>query len=231
MVEHVAKFGQLRSQQLWEMLFWELRSQTSLDRVLLRLVASNHLARVARPVGGDGGGSAQYFYHLGREGRRLVGRDPRGYYAPTPGSQHTAHRLAIVDRYVQVLQAARAGSFELLGFRPEPRLNVGTNRLTPDALMVLGFGERGSGEEVDYWLEVDRGTEDADDIEDKCVRYWRAYQQWQRDDVFPFIFFVVPDEQRARFIRGVIAGGPDEARDLFEVATFGDFIPALNKVL
>ncbi|MFF5004763.1 replication-relaxation family protein [Streptomyces phaeochromogenes] len=231
MVEHVAKFGQLRPQQLWEMLFWDLKSQTSLDRVLQRLLASKHLGRVERPVGGDGGGSAQHIYHLGREGLKLVGRDPRRYYAPTATSQHTAHRLAIADRYVQLLQAARAGTFELLNFQPEQRLNVGTNRLTPDALVVLGFGERGSGEEVAYWLEVDRGTEDADDIEDKCVRYWRAYQQWHPDKVFPLIYFVVPDEQRAQFIEGVIAGGPDEAQELFTVTTFGGFIPALEEVL
>jgi hypothetical protein len=42
-VEHVAKFHQLRAGHIWEILFWDRRSQTSLDRSLQRLVASKHL--------------------------------------------------------------------------------------------------------------------------------------------------------------------------------------------
>jgi hypothetical protein len=67
-----------------------------------------------------------------------------------------------------------------------------------------------------FWLEIDRDTENAEVIRGKCVRYWRAYQAWP-GEVFPYVVFVVPDEPRRRELARVIAGGPIEAQELFQV--------------
>lgn len=224
-VEHVAKFHQLRAGHIWEILFWDRRSQTSLDRSLQRLVASKHLARLERPRGGDGGGSAQYVYQLGRAGWRMLGRPARDYWVARSVNLHT---LAVADWFVRLNQASRGGAFELLDFQTEPASHkkVGIIQLTPDALMTLGFGQRGNGETLSYWVEVDRGTERAEVIQEKCVRYWNAYSAaWPPDEVFPLVLFVVPDDRRKQEIERVIKGGPDAAQGLFEVRLM-DEIPA-----
>ncbi|MFD6072776.1 replication-relaxation family protein, partial [Amycolatopsis lurida] len=61
-VELVAKFRQMTRQQIQACLFCRNASATPLDRTLKRLVEQKHLARLARLVGGDRGGSAQYIY-------------------------------------------------------------------------------------------------------------------------------------------------------------------------
>jgi protein involved in plasmid replication-relaxation len=225
-VRDVARFRQLRAGQIEELHFWNLRSNTQLKRALRGLVASKHLVRLERPRGGVGGGSAQFVYQLGRAGWKLVNKQG-DYWAPRAVNLHA---LAVADCFVQLNQAARGGTFEVLDFQPEPaaHVNIGTIQLTPDAVMQLGFGQRGHGDELAYWLEVDRGTEHADTIQDKCVRYWLAYQRWNPAEVFPFVMFVVPDAERVRVIERIIKGGPEEARHLFKVSTFDEFTTTLN---
>ncbi|WP_239310623.1 replication-relaxation family protein [Frankia sp. Cj3] len=228
MILDVARFRQLSAEQIAEMHFWNLQSATPLDRTLKRLTTSRHLARLERPRGGVGGGSAQFVYQLGRAGWKLTNKQG-DYWAPRAANLHA---LAVADCFVRLNQTARTGAFEVLDFQPEPaaHVKVGTIQLTPDAVMRLGFGQRGSGDELAYWLEVDRGTEHADTIQDKCVRYWRAYQQWNPAEVYPLVLFVVPDAQRAQMIEQVIKGGPEEARQLFKVCTFDEFTTSLMEV-
>lgn len=223
----VARFRQLSASQIGELHFWNRRSSTPLDRTLMRLTTSRHLARLERPRGGVGGGSAQFVYQLGRAGWKLANK--RGdYWAPRSANLHA---LALADCFVRLNQAARCGAFDVLDFQPEPaaHVNVGSIRLTPDAKMRLTFGPS-PDDEMAYWLEVDRGTEHADTIEDKCVRYWKAYQQWNPHMVFPLVLFVVPDAERARVIEKVVAGGPDEAQHLFKVCTFEEFAATLSQL-
>jgi hypothetical protein len=223
-VELVGRFRQLTAGQVSAALFADQTSKTPLDRTLKRLIERHYLARLTRPVGGDGGGSAQYVYQLGRAGWRLLSR-PGEYW---PFRAVNLHALAVADCFVALTEADHAGDCALLGFEPEPacHMTVGAAQLTPDASAEVGY--RDQGVKLSCWLEVDRGTEHREVIKEKCVRYWRAYQQWE-GEVFPSVVFVVPDEQRAAVIRQVIAGGPADAQELFHAATHEGLVSSLRR--
>jgi Replication-relaxation len=189
-----------------------LASKTPLDRSLMRLTAGGYLRRMARFVGGFGGGSGQYVYQLGRLGWRTLGKG--GTYRPLRVVD--LHTLTIAECFVALHGLERQGELTVISYRPEPgcHLSVAGVPLTPDAYVELGLQTRKL--KFRYWLEIDRDTENMDTIKGKCVRYWRAYQAWQ-EEVFPFVVFVVPDGARQREIERVIVGGPAEAQALFKV--------------
>jgi hypothetical protein len=101
---------------------------------------------------------------------------------------------------------------------------VGGVLLTPDAYVDLVH----HGQKLTSWLEVDRGTEHLDKIQEKCERYWKAFTSGQWEGVYPYVLFVVPDERRADAIQRVFRAGPAEARQLFSVCTVGEF-PKFNQ--
>jgi len=76
-------------------------------------------------------------------------------------------------------------------------------------------GDRREQVKHSLWLEVDRGTEHLGTIQEKCSRYWQAYQMWPHD-FFPLVAFVVPDMQRVRELKGVMSAGPQGSSDLFD---------------
>jgi hypothetical protein len=211
-VELIGRFAHLTAGQLGPLLFDGQASKTPLDRTLKRLTERRYLARLVRPVGGDGGGSAQYVYQLGRAGWRLLAKS--GEYWPFRAVN--LHTLAIAECFVQVSVSAQIGQCALIKFEPEPSCHVEVEgiKLTPDAAVELGYRDRGV--KVTAWLEVDRGTEHREVIKEKCVRYWHAYQRWQ-ENVFPLVIFVVPDQQRQQVIEQVIINGPKDAQPLFYV--------------
>lgn len=211
-VELVGRFRLMTAEQIRLVVFGGLASKTPLDRALARLTADGYLARLARFVGGFGGGSGQYVYQLGRAGWRLTGRG--GGFRPLRVVD--VHTLTITECYVQLAALEQAGRLAVVGFTPEPasHVTVAGVPLTPDAYVELGEPVRRL--KYRYWLEIDRDTENADTLRGKCVRYWKAYKAWT-DDVFPYVVFVVPDERRRREIERVIAGGPAEAQALFQV--------------
>ncbi|KFU80778.1 hypothetical protein BB31_12570 [Amycolatopsis lurida NRRL 2430] len=216
MVELVAKFRQMTRGQLQTTVFAENASATPLDRTLKRLVEQKHLTRLARLVGGDKGGSAQYVYQLGRAGWKLLDK-PGAYWAPRAVNLHT---LAVADCYTWLKQAEHRDELEVIQFTTEPECHqsVGSVLLTPDAYVEAG--NRAEQVKRAYWLEVDRGTEHVGTLKEKCSRYQDAYRLWQ-DTYFPQVLFVVPDEQRAELIRKVARGG---AETLFEVRTCGNLM-------
>jgi hypothetical protein len=213
-VELVGKFRQLLAGQIKACLFHDVASATPLDRTLKRLVERKHLSRLKRLVGGDQGGSGQFIYQLGRQGWRLLDR-PGAYWAPQAVNWHS---LAIADCYVLLKQAEYRGELEVVQFVTEPACHhdIGPFLLTPDAYVEVGSCT--TKLKYSYWLEVDRGTEHLNKIEEKCVRYWRAFRAWQ-EEYFPTILFVVPDSARERAIVSVHDQGPVEARKLFSVCT------------
>ncbi|WP_281356996.1 replication-relaxation family protein [Fodinicola acaciae] len=211
-VRLVGRFRQMSARQIGSALFDGLASATPRERALKRLVERGYLVRLGRLVGGDGGGSAQYVYQLGRRGWTMLGKSG-AYWAPRAVSLHT---LAIADCFVRLRTELPIIGVELIEFRPEPGCHrvVGDVTLTPDAYVEIGDRQRGL--KFAFWLEVDRGTEHSRTIREKCQRYWRAYGVWT-DAYFPRVVFVVPDERRTRAIEAITSFGPREARDLFEV--------------
>ncbi|HEX3781432.1 MAG TPA: replication-relaxation family protein [Pseudonocardiaceae bacterium] len=211
-IELVAKFRQMTSGQIRDSLFAGLASATPVDRTLKRLVEQKHLSRLKRLVGGDQGGSGQFVYQLGRAGWKLLDK-PGSYWVPRAVNLHT---LAIADCYAAFKRAEQDGQLEVIQFTTEPECHqaVGNVLLTPDAYVEVG--NRTEQVKHSYWLEVDRGTEHLEVIQEKCERYYRAYGMWQ-EDYFPLVLFVVPDEHRQSAVERVVQAGPSPARRLLRV--------------
>ncbi|MEC3978173.1 replication-relaxation family protein [Amycolatopsis sp. H20-H5] len=218
-VQLVAKFRQMTRAQIGDSLFSGNASATPLDRTLKRLLERKHLSRLRRLVGGDQGGSAQYVYQLGREGWRLADRAGT-YWAPHAVNLHT---LAIADCYVQLHRGARRGELEVLEFVTEPdsHQSVGNLLLTPDAYVETGA--RPKQTRFSYWLEVDRGTEHPSTIEEKCERYWSAYQRWAHE-FYPRVLFVVPDQRRKTLISKSVEYLAPDTHEIFSVCLQGEDI-------
>ena len=217
-VELVGRFRLMGAEQIREVLFFGQRSKTPLDRALKRLTDAGYLTRLGRMVGGFGGGSGQYVYQLGRAGWRYLGKG--GGYRPLRVVDY--HTLTIAECFVVLKRLERGGELSVISYEADPvsRRTVGEILLTPDAYVELGVSARRL--KFSFWLEIDRDTENAETIRGKCVRYWRAFQSWG-GDVFPYVVFVVPDERRRRELERVIAGGPDEAQQLFRVCELDNF--------
>jgi hypothetical protein len=210
--------------QIGDVLFTTQSSKTPLDRALKRLTDGGYLARLGRMVGGFGGGSGQYVYQLGRAGWRHLGKG--GGYRPLRVMDH--HTLTIAECFVLLKRLERGGELSVISYEPDPasRRTVGDILLTPDAYAELGVLT--TRQKFAFWLEIDRDTENAETIRGKCVRYWRAFQSWP-GEVFPWVVFVVPDESRRRELERVIAGGPDDAQDLFRVCELDAFAELIHR--
>ena len=161
----------------------------------------------------------------GRAGWRLLGKG--GGYRPLRVVD--LHTLTIAECFVTLKRLEQSGELTVIAYEPDPasRRTIGEVLLTPDAYAELGVPTLKL--KYSFWLEIDRDTENSETIKGKCVRYWRAYQAWD-GDVFPYIMFVVPDATRQRELERVIAGGPDEAQQLFRVYQFDTFGELIRRV-
>lgn len=211
-VQLVARFKQVSSRQLHELLFTDI-SHTPADRALRRLTERGYLQRIERRmVGGSRGGSGQYVYALGRRGFYL---HFDGAYRPWRTVNY--HALAIVDAFITLRRLERAGVLAVAGFSTEPDCwaRIAGNELKPDMYIDL---ER-AGQRLKLWLEIDMGSEGQRQLREKLERYWRAYNdadvaEWP---VFPRVLWVAVDEERAKELRWLVEQGPKDARPLFDV--------------
>jgi DNA-binding PadR family transcriptional regulator len=223
-VELVGRFRLMTAGHIRELVFEAQASSTPLDRTLKRLTDNGYLVRLGRMVGGYGGGSGQYVYQLGRKGWQFL-RKGGGYRPLRIVDQHT---LAIADCFVDLKRLERGGDFAVIQYTPEPASHrtVGTTLLTPDAYIELGgFSQR---RKLLFWLEVDRGTENADTIRGKCSRYRRAFLAWS-GDTFPLVVFAVPDAIRQTELTRIVAGGPADIQDVFRVYLLGEVAEQLRE--
>lgn len=223
-VELVGRFRLVGAAQIRAVEFAAQASKTPLDRTLKRLTEAGYLVRLARMVGGFGGGSGEYVYQLGRAGWRLLGKG--GGYRPLRVVD--LHTLTITECFVALHGLERRGALNIITYQPEPgcHLNVAGTPLTPDAYVELGVQQPRL--KFRYWLEIDRDTENPDTIKGKCVRYWRAYQAWQ-EPTFPYVVFVVPDVARRRELARVVAGGPAQAQELFRIYELNTFAKVIHR--
>jgi hypothetical protein len=225
-VELVGRFRLLTAGHLRELVFFEQASKTPLDRTLKRLTDTGYLVRLARMVGGFGGGSGAYVYQLGRVGWRYLGKG--GGYRPLRVVD--LHTLTIAECFVQLKRLEREGRLTVIAYTPEPGSHLGVNGipLTPDAYVELGMVTPRRRKFL-YWLEVDRGTENADVIRGKLARYSRASKVWPEDDIYPYVVFVAEGDVRKRELERIIAGGPEEAQAIFRVYLLDEFAACISR--
>lgn len=215
-VHHVARFGQLSSSHIHQLIFHSLASRTPCERALRRLVRDEYLIRVERRmVGGAKGGSGQYVYALGR----------RGFFTYFEGRWRPArnvnyHALALVDCWLVIKQLERAGQVQVLGASTEPDcwVTVGRQELRPDMYVELA---RSSGETLKLWLEMDMATEGQRQLRGQLQDYQRAYEQADLSEwtVWPRVVWIGVDDERAKELRWLIDQEPAEGRAMFQVCT------------
>lgn len=214
-VQAVSRFGQLTSGQISELLFHDGSSPTRPSRALNRLLKTRHLSRIERRlIGGTGAGSGHYVYQLGTQGRKYMGRDA-GY----PYRSVHYHTLAIADAFIGLKRLEREGTIEVIGMATEPdtwKVVAGAD-LRPDLFVELGIISKQMS--TSLWIEIDMGTERQKQLKEKLARYWHAYQHATEADmsVYPWVLFLVPDDERLKEITWLINSGPQEAKELFRV--------------
>lgn len=195
-------------------------------RQLARLSKLKLLTRLARRVGGPGGGSYSGAYSLGTAGQRLIEPDRARPRKPwTPSSSHLRHALAVSQLYTDLRVAERDGSFELIEFAVEPTCwrsfadVQGRATLKPDAHVVTAA----DADELHWFVEVDMGTETRPRITNKCqlyADYWATGEEDAIHGVFPRVLWVVPEVTRASTVIEAIHKLDAADHPLFEAATF-----------
>ncbi len=240
-LEDVARVRLLCTRQVERLHFTEgsqLTQARRSRRTLERLNELGVLHRFERRVGGVHGGSAGFVYGLDTLGQRLLDtRGPAGGIRRRrpwePSALFFRHVLAVSKLYVELREAERGGSLELLSFDAEPacwRLYLGlggeTSTLKPDASVAVGVGAF----EEHAFVEVDLGTESLSVIRRKAeayVRYWQTGREQSMRGVFPRVLLLVTSERRRELLVKTLTGLPAEHSHLFVVAKFSGAVGVL----
>lgn len=211
-VQLVSRFKQLTSAHIHELLPIPT-TRTPTDRALRRLTERLYLHRIERRlVGGSKGGSGQYCYGLGRRGYYLF---YGGKYSPPRVISY--HSLAIAETYLQLRRAEGRRAVQILGFSTEPDcwVTVKGTELRPDMYVDLTTSR---SDRLRTWWEVDLGSESQKQLRGKLEAYRRAYNEFE-GAIFPLIFWIATDNERAKELLWLIEQLPEQDRALFRVST------------
>ncbi|MGN6032927.1 MAG: replication-relaxation family protein [Thermomicrobiales bacterium] len=204
-------------------------------RVLGRLATQRIVTRLERRVGGARRGSSGYVWCLDTIGDRLT-REEGGTRRRVhePSLAFLAHTLAVTETHVELLEAARAGSFHVNAVEVETeawRDYVGTGGvrsiLKPDLMVTIS-----SDAYDDHWyIEVDLGTESLPALLRKCQAY-EGYRRTGRAQVehgvFPRVLWVLTTPERVATLTTAIAGVPTLPDRLFVGITPDTLIATLR---
>jgi hypothetical protein len=193
------------------------------------------LTHLDRSVGGVRSGSSGYVYALGVTGQRLLEPDRWRFRPPwTPGASHLRHALSVSELYVQLREAEKAGSIDLLAYDTEPQCwrryfgpGGARSNLKPDSLAVVGLNEF----EDRYFIELDLGTESGPRITTKAkayVRYFASGREQAETGVFPYVLWVAPNPERADLLMDALARVPAEYWRLFQVTTTSNAVQRIT---
>lgn len=208
-------------------------------KTLAKLARYGALTVLPRRIGGTRAGSAATVWALDVAGQRVASAiGPAGgtrLRRPwTPGLPFLAHRLAVCELYVELVEAERQGAVDLLSFEAEPLSwrrfaapHGGSAYLKPDASVRLGIGQYERG----FFVEIDRSTEALTTIARKCLayrQYWQAGREQERFGYFPRVVFAVLTEERKAALVNVFSRQPEEAWALFQVVLADELVPMLR---
>jgi hypothetical protein len=167
-------------------------------RALARLRDLRVLDTLDRRIGGIRAGSHGFVYHVGVAGDRLLERPVRrsGRLRYEPSARFLAHRLAVADAHVSLIEADRDGQIEIVDNAVEPAtwrsftgLGAARRTLKPDL-----FAETATADDVvrAWFIEIDLGTEHIPTLLTKCREY-EAYRQTgieqDRHGAFPLVIW------------------------------------------
>lgn len=179
-------------------------------RVLSRLRGIRVVATLDRRIGGVRAGSQGLIYHVGVAGNRILERPARrgARLRYEPSARFLAHRLAVADAHVALIEADRNRLIELTDSAVEPATwrtytGIGATRRTlkPDL-----FAETADASDLvrAWFIEIDLGTEHVPTLLIKCREY-EAYRQTgieqDRHGSFPIVIWSITDPDPAKAVR------------------------------
>jgi hypothetical protein len=241
LIETLDRLRVATTEQLRRLHFTDLTAASAARQApaLLASLAARRIAcKLERQLGGARAGSKAAVWSLDIAGQRLAsvcgpagGRALRRPW--TPSLTFLAHRLAVSECYVSLVERCRAGVADLLDFDAEPlswRRYAspfgGTRTLKPDAYVRLGAGEFERG----TFVEIDRATESRPALTGKLRAYrqfWETGREQARRGYFPRVVFAVPDEERKAVLVDLCVAQPEESWPLWQVVLTADLTDAL----
>ena len=200
-------------------------------RHLQRLAEDDLVTALERRVGGVRAGSGAIVWALGVAGQRLMDRQRRGSIQPrkpwTPSAPFVAHRLAIAELYVELVEASRATGALPGHFSAEPDCwrrftgAAGPVTVKPDAYVVVAHADYDEA----AFVEVDLATESLPVLANKCrvyVNYRRSGREQRAHGVFPWVVFSVPTVERRVAVERLFETLPQPERSIFRVSLAGE---------
>lgn len=175
-------------------------------------------ALVNRRIGGVRAGSASYIWYLTEQGNRLLDLDnkyddekkPKRTRFSEPADSTLGHRMAIVECFVQLVEITRRkrnfklnevffepANWQYFTFKDKPEI------LKPDLTISLSH----HGYEYRFFIEMDLSTESIDTVIRKCIRYHKYMKsniEQDRHGVFPYVLWIVRDENRQKKLENAI---------------------------
>jgi len=241
-LDAVERFRLTRGDQLRRLFFNGISTEAGSARLcrrsLARLADAGLLTRLGRRVGGTRAGSSGHVFAITAAGRRLNAYlsgsgKPSNRGVHEPGQPFVAHTLAIVDLYVALVEAERAGTLELLAFETEPgcwrtfNAVLGTAQtLKPDAHVRIAADDY----EYASFVEVDCGTEGKGALLRKAhvyLSYYRSGREQAQQGLFPKVVWLAATENRTRFLSKLLLVLPDGDR-LFTAAMTAQAVGVLS---
>ncbi|MEV6873939.1 replication-relaxation family protein [Amycolatopsis sp. NPDC051128] len=195
---------------------------------LNRLAGRRLVVRLARQVGGVHAGSDGFVYGLSGWGQAvldvLTGTTTKHRRVIETKPAFQDHTLAIGELAIELYERARVGRGHVDELRAEPAswrrfAGLGGDRriLKPDVFVRVTVGDY----ELSHFVEMDMATESRSTIARQCrvyVDYYRSGQEQRDHDVFPQVWWLVPDRRRLDTIKEVVRRLPGDAQALFIIA-------------
>lgn len=221
-VVSVGRFGRMLTGQIRDLHFQENSSKNACYRRLKILVRRKFLIVTERPlIGGNKGGSGQYVFSLGIEGKKLF---DRGFYQK-PRVRDVQHTLMGVDAFIALKRLEAGGRYEIAGYDTDADTWTTVGRITLRPDLHVEIADHELRRTLSFWLEIDTGSEGKRQLKEKLDDYWSVWNYDGADALraFPLVVFLVRDKRRAKEIRWLISHQPAEAQQLFKVELLSDW--------
>ncbi|WP_280407083.1 replication-relaxation family protein [Nocardia brasiliensis] len=202
-------------------------------RVLTRLRSHGLISPLTRRIGGVRRGSASQTWQLAATGdwllRQVRGTGYRRRYHE-PSTLFIKHTLAVAELGVLLREAHERRAIELVELAVEGQAHrtfVGRNGvkdvLKPDLHAITATADF----EHHWMIEADRNKEHEPHLLRKLTAYHRYFNsgRYQAEHgLFPSVLWVVPSQDRADQLAGLIESDEALPHELFEICTFVEFI-------
>ncbi|ADU00390.1 replication-relaxation family protein [Mycolicibacterium gilvum] len=218
-------------------------ARRTVKRVLARLRGLQVLGALTQRIGGVHGGSYGLIHYVDSAGDRILrnrsGRQSRRIYEPS--ARFVAHRLAVADAHVALIDANRESHIGLIDSAVEPatwRTFTGSGAarrtLKPDL-----FAETATADDLvrAWFIEIDLGTEHIPTLLTKCREY-ETYRQTgieqERHGSFPIVIWSIAHrnpakaERRRQSLTDAIAADRTLPSALFRIVAPEELLPLIQ---